>query len=87
MKKLLPFVIAALVIPSAALAKGKPPTAGTHTNHGKAKVSRRGGPSEKGGPLSFCPTRSPSDSGPDELPGSRWHRGFVRAGLGKSGES
>jgi hypothetical protein len=38
MKKLLPFVIAALVIPSAALAKGKPPTAGTHTNHGKAKV-------------------------------------------------
>ena len=38
MKKLLPFVIAALVIPSVALAKGKPPTAGTHTNHGKAKV-------------------------------------------------
>jgi hypothetical protein len=38
MKKLLPVVIAALVIPSVALAKGKPPTAGTHTNHGKAKV-------------------------------------------------
>ena len=38
MKKLLPFVIAALVIPSVALAKGKSPTAGTHTNHGKAKV-------------------------------------------------
>ena len=38
MKKLLPFVIAALMVPSVALAKGKPPTAGTHTNHGKAKV-------------------------------------------------
>jgi hypothetical protein len=38
MKKLLPFVIAALIIPSVALAKGKPPTAGTHTNLGKAKV-------------------------------------------------
>jgi hypothetical protein len=31
-------VLAALMIPSVALAKGKPPTAGTHTNHGKAKV-------------------------------------------------
>ena len=38
MKKLLPFVIAALMVPGVALAKGKPPTAGTHTNHGKAKV-------------------------------------------------
>jgi hypothetical protein len=38
MKKLLPFVIAALMIPSVALAKGKPPTAETHTNHGKARV-------------------------------------------------
>jgi hypothetical protein len=38
MKKLLPFVIAALMIPGVALAKGKPQTAGTHTNHGKAKV-------------------------------------------------
>jgi len=38
MKKLLPFVIAALMIPSVALAKGKPPTAGTHANHGKANV-------------------------------------------------
>ena len=38
MKRLLPFVIAALVIPSVALAKGKPPTPGTHTNHGKANV-------------------------------------------------
>ena len=38
MKKLLPFVIVALMIPSVALAKGKPPGAGTHTNHGKANV-------------------------------------------------
>ena len=38
MKKALPFVIAALMLPSVALAKGKPPTAGTHTNHGKANV-------------------------------------------------
>lgn len=38
MKKFLPFVILALMIPSVALAKGKPPTKGTHTNHGKAKV-------------------------------------------------
>lgn len=38
MKKFLPFVIAALMIPGVALAKGKPPTAGTHTNKGKAKV-------------------------------------------------
>ena len=38
MKKLLPFAIAALMIPGVALAKGKPSTAGTHTNHGKAKV-------------------------------------------------
>jgi hypothetical protein len=38
MKKLLPLVIAALMIPGVALAKGKPPTAGSHTNHGKAKV-------------------------------------------------
>ncbi len=38
MKKVLPFVLAALMIPGVALAKGKPPTAGTHTNHGKAKV-------------------------------------------------
>jgi hypothetical protein len=39
MKKFfLPFVIAALMIPGVALAKGKPPTAGTHTNQGKAKV-------------------------------------------------
>jgi hypothetical protein len=38
MKKFLPFVIAALMIPGVALAKGKPPTAGTHTNHGKANV-------------------------------------------------
>jgi hypothetical protein len=37
-KKLLPLAIVALMIPSVALAKGKPPTAGTHTNHGKAKV-------------------------------------------------
>jgi hypothetical protein len=38
MKKLLPFVIAALMVPGVALAQGKPSTAGTHTNHGKAKV-------------------------------------------------
>lgn len=38
MKKFLPLVILALMIPSVALAKGKPPTKGTHTNHGKAKV-------------------------------------------------
>lgn len=38
MKKLLPLAIVALMIPSVALAKGKPPTAGTHTNHGKARV-------------------------------------------------
>jgi hypothetical protein len=37
-KKLLPLAIVALMIPSVALAKGKPPTAGTHTNHGKASV-------------------------------------------------
>jgi hypothetical protein len=38
LKKILPFAIAALMIPGVALAKGKPPTAGTHTNQGKAKV-------------------------------------------------
>lgn len=38
MRKLLPLAIVALMIPSVALAKGKPPTAGTHTNHGKANV-------------------------------------------------
>ena len=36
MKKLLPFVLAALVLPGVALAKA--PTKGTHTNKGKAKV-------------------------------------------------
>ena len=35
MKKVLPFAIAALMIPSAALAKGPP---SGHQNHGKAKV-------------------------------------------------
>jgi hypothetical protein len=34
----LPFAIAALMIPSVALAKGPNPNAGSHTNHGKAKV-------------------------------------------------
>ena len=38
MKKVIPFVIAALMIPSVALAKGPNPKAGTHTNQGKAKV-------------------------------------------------
>jgi len=37
-RKLLPLAVVALMIPSVALAKGKPPTAGTHTNHGKANV-------------------------------------------------
>jgi hypothetical protein len=37
-KKALPFVLAALMIPSVALAKGPNPNAGSHTNHGKAKV-------------------------------------------------
>lgn len=36
LKKMLPLVIAALVIPSVALAKGPNPK--SHTNHGKAKV-------------------------------------------------
>jgi hypothetical protein len=38
MKKVLPFAIAALMIPSVALAKGPNPNKGTHGNHGKAKV-------------------------------------------------
>jgi hypothetical protein len=38
MKKLLPFAIAALMIPGAALAKGPNPQAGRHGNHGKARV-------------------------------------------------
>ena len=38
MKKVLPFAIAALLIPGVALAKGPNPTNGTHPNHGKAKV-------------------------------------------------
>ncbi len=38
MKRVVPFFLVALLIPGAALAKGKPPTAGTHTNHGKARV-------------------------------------------------
>jgi hypothetical protein len=37
-KKALPFVLAALMIPSVALAKGPNPNAGTHTNKGKANV-------------------------------------------------
>ncbi len=37
MKKLLPFAIAALLVPSVALAKG-PPSKGPHQNKGKAKV-------------------------------------------------
>lgn len=37
MKRVLPFVIAALLVPGVALAKSSP-TKGTHTNHGKAKV-------------------------------------------------
>jgi hypothetical protein len=38
MKKVLPFAIAALMIPSVALAKGPNPNKGSHGNHGKAKV-------------------------------------------------
>jgi hypothetical protein len=38
MKKMLPFAIAALMIPSVALAKGPNPNSGAHGNHGKAKV-------------------------------------------------
>ena len=37
MKRVLPFVLVALMVPGVALAKGKPPK-GTHTNKGKAKV-------------------------------------------------
>src|SRR4051794_26459611 len=37
MKRVLPFVIAALLVPGVALAKSSP-TKGTPTNHGKAKV-------------------------------------------------
>jgi hypothetical protein len=40
-QKALPFLLAALMIPSVALAKGPSPKAGTHTNHGKAKVMYR----------------------------------------------
>jgi hypothetical protein len=38
MKKVLPLMIAALLVPSAALAKGPNGGQGTHPNHGKAKV-------------------------------------------------
>lgn len=38
MKKFLAFVVLALMIPSVALAKGKPSTKATHTNRDKAKV-------------------------------------------------
>jgi len=38
MKKVLPFAIAALMIPSVALAKGPNSNKGPHGNHGKAKV-------------------------------------------------
>ena len=38
MKKVLPLMIAALLIPGAALAKGPNSNQGTHTNQGKAKV-------------------------------------------------
>jgi hypothetical protein len=38
MKKLLLFAIAALLVPSAALAKSPHPDKSTHANHGKAKV-------------------------------------------------
>jgi hypothetical protein len=59
MKKVLPFAIAALMIPSVALAKGAPPTAGTHTNHGKAKVQYI----LRGTLSAFTPFVSPSTNG------------------------
>jgi hypothetical protein len=59
MKKLLPFAIAALMIPGVALAKGKPPTAGTHTNKGKAKVQYV----LKGDLSAFTAFSSPSTNG------------------------
>src|SRR5215472_12754269 len=59
MKRFLPFVIAALMIPGVALAKGKPPTAGTHTNKGKAKVQYI----LKGDLSAFSALSSPSTNG------------------------
>lgn len=38
MRKLVPFVLAALMIPGVALAKGPKPNSGSHANHGKARV-------------------------------------------------
>lgn len=38
MKRVLPFLIVALLVPGAALAKGPKPGKGPGTNHGKAKV-------------------------------------------------
>lgn len=38
LKKVLPFAVAAMMIPGAALAKGPHPNKGTHANHGKATV-------------------------------------------------
>lgn len=38
MKRVLPFVVVALLIPGVALAKGPNPNKGLHANHGKAKV-------------------------------------------------
>jgi hypothetical protein len=38
MKRVIPFAIAALLVPSVALAKGPNPNRGPHGNHGKANV-------------------------------------------------
>ncbi len=38
MKKLIPFVLAALMIPGVAFAKGPKPDKGLHGNHGRARV-------------------------------------------------
>jgi len=56
MKRVIPFLLVALLIPGAALAKGKPPT---KTNHGKAKVQYI----LKGDLSAFTAFSSPSTNG------------------------
>ena len=58
MKRFLPFVLAALMIPGVALAAGKP-APGTHTNKGKAKVQYI----LKGDLSAFAAFSSPSTNG------------------------
>ena len=57
MKRVIPFLLVALLIPGAALAKGKPATAGS--NHGKAKVQYI----LKGDLSAFTAFSSPSTNG------------------------